>query len=410
MKNKLLRNILTIKESNSLSDHDYFLYAPYKNITRNLYELSTDKNQGQFDFIYKEFNGINNAEDKHYYEAFLGITSYFQASKGGRGKYIEKKLAAVDENCCIDNKISDLPKLLLFKEIMRKSKLFGKEKLDASEKKSLRLCPWNFIAQNDATTDLCYIQGNTISFLELKNRVDSGGVASRREIFDNKFRQILNYFIEKEKVFEYKNTKYQLLDFYRYFKINKLRLSLGILFNTDGEYATKEYDSQYGFYSSSKECFIRLKHYLENNDIYIDKININNLFLNLTLDKNLTIEISSVYGHEISNYLYQKKVDLNSLIKNKYDDIWLFQLLAIDERTNLLKYHDNIILSLKRHISSSYQFKKLIDNFINNYNTDLLESFLKDLSINEELIPKGRQKEKYLMDILYFIIANEGDI
>ena len=141
---------------------------------------------------------------------------------------------------------------------MRKSKLFGKESLDAKEKEKLRLCSWNFISNTDETTDLCYIEDDTISFLELKNRVDSGGTAARREIFDNKFKQILSYFIEKEKIFKYKNKEYDILDFYRYFRINKIRLSLGILFSIDGKYATKAYDNKFGFYSSSKECFNRL--------------------------------------------------------------------------------------------------------------------------------------------------------
>lgn len=202
MKNNLSRNILCIKDVRKLSESDYFLYFPYKNIVKNFYRLSLHRDEGQFDFIYKEFNGINNAEDKSFYESFLGITSYFQSSKGGRGKYIEKKLCAVNENCCLNNKISDLPKLFLFRKIMRNAKLFGKENLNAEEKRRLRLCEWSFIDDNgDKTTDLCCIQGKVVSFLELKNRVDSGGTAARREIFDNKFKQILNYFIDRKSIF-----------------------------------------------------------------------------------------------------------------------------------------------------------------------------------------------------------------
>ena len=411
MKNKSLRKILTIKDPKNLSTSDYFLYHPYKNIVENLYKLSINKNEGKFDFIYKEFNGINNADNQKYYESFLSVTSYFQASKGGRGKYIEKKLSAVDENCCLDNKISDLPKLLLFKDIMRKSKLFGKQSLSQKEKEKLRLCAWDFIANNDETSDLCYIKNNTLSFLELKNRIDSGGTAARREIFDNKFTQILSYFLEEKKVFKHEKTKYKLLDFYKHFKINKIRISLGILFDTEGEYATKESDSRFGFYSSSRECFNRLSASLKKNkNVVIEKLDNKKLFLSLKLNKNFTIEISSVYGNEIATYLYQREVNLNNLIKNKYDDIWLFQLLAIDERANLLRYNDNIILNLKKHINSNSQFKGVINNFINNSNLEELEKFLKLLPINKKLIPNNREKDKYLMDIMYFIIANDDDI
>ena len=38
MRNKLIRNILTIKEPNKLSSSDYFLYTPYINIVHKLYK------------------------------------------------------------------------------------------------------------------------------------------------------------------------------------------------------------------------------------------------------------------------------------------------------------------------------------------------------------------------------------
>lgn len=201
------------------------------------------------------------------------------------------------------------------------------------------------------------------------------------------------------------------MDFYRYFGINKIRLSLGILFSTNGEYATKEYDSQHGFYSSSKECLGRLSNYLKShNNIIVESENMDKLFLELRLENSFTIELSSVYGNEISNYLYQKGINLDNLIKNKYDDIWLFQLLAIEERTNLLKYNDNAILYLTKIIRSNYKFKKLIDNFIINNDSKQLIDFLANLSIDEKLIPDNREKEKYLIDVLYFIISNEDDL
>ena len=215
------RSVLTLKDENDLSYEDLLLYHPYKNIVQNLYRLSTDKKANLFDPISREFNGIDNADEyiKYYYEALLGVTSYFQASKGGRGKYIEKKLASVSESCCLNSKLSELHHLLNYIEIIRKKKLSGKSSLSEEETKKILLSKWNFIAEEDETTDLCslFICDGSISFLELKNRIDSGGTAARREIYDTKFRKILEYFINSKPIFRLEKKTYSLLEFIHLF-------------------------------------------------------------------------------------------------------------------------------------------------------------------------------------------------
>lgn len=54
----------------------------------------------------------------------------------------------------------------------------------------------------DEVVDLCNIlkEENKISFMELKNRIDSGGTAARREIYNTKFRAILNNLFIDEKL------------------------------------------------------------------------------------------------------------------------------------------------------------------------------------------------------------------
>ena len=102
----MTRQFLTLHDPDTLSNSDYLLYKPYKNLVSNFYQLATQKDANQFDFISRQFNGIENADKdiKHYYESLLGVTSYFQAAKGGRGKYIEKKIASSLETCCLDIK------------------------------------------------------------------------------------------------------------------------------------------------------------------------------------------------------------------------------------------------------------------------------------------------------------------
>ena len=408
------RSILTLRDSTPLSNSDKLLYEPYKNIVNSFYALATDKQASSFDIVTREFNGINNANEsiRHYYEALLGVTSYFQASKGGRGKYIEKKLASISPTCSLDVQISELPKLILHTTLIRKHKLFKKESLTKEDQEKLRLCKWDFIADsnNDQTTDLCNIfrDEKSISFLELKNRVDSGGTSARRDIFDNKFRGILKHFINNEPIFKLENKTYSLLDFYQYFGFKKIKLALGILFDKQGKSATKESDKQCGFYSSSKEGFQNLFASLKNKNLEIE-FNKEPLFLSLKTKSGFVIEIKNLYGNQIAEHLFKQTIDLDSLIKNKYDDIWLFQLLAIDERHHLLKHDTNIILELTRHLKAEINFRRALNDFIkqNGENVKIIKPFIKNLKIDKKLIPMGRNMEEYLIDVLYLIGAND---
>ena len=207
-------------------------------------------------------------------------------------------------------KISDLPKFFLHRQIIRKHKLFGKETLNSKEKETLRLCEWDFIGSDDETTDLAnvFFDEGTLSLLELKNRVDSGGTAARREIYDNKFKRILTYFIDDNPVFENKNTKYPLLDFYNHFKIKKIKLALGILFSSTGELANKENDKKLGFYSSSKTGFETLKDFIKKTNLEIVDIDDDNLFLELKTRNGFSIEVKNIYGKDIAHFYFTKKL------------------------------------------------------------------------------------------------------
>jgi len=211
--------------------------------------------------------------------------------------------------------------------LIRKHKLFGNKNLSKEEKELLRLCEWDFIGSKnkDQTTDLCNLfkDENSISSLELKNRVDSGGTAARREIFDNKFRGILEHFINPAPIFKLRNRVYTLPDFYQHFGFKKIKLAVGILFDTNGNNATKESDQRFGFYSSSKEGFENLLEFLENKNLNI-KYDKESLFIRLKIQSDFSIEINNLYGNQISEHLFHKNIDLNSLIKNKYDDICTF--------------------------------------------------------------------------------------
>ncbi|MBI4646810.1 MAG: hypothetical protein HY738_09515 [Bacteroidia bacterium] len=406
------RNILTIKNTENLSPGDFLLYNLYKNIVTNFYHSATDVKTNNYDIdsnIYKKFY---NADEniKHYYEAMLGVTSYFQASKGGRGKYIEKKIASISENCCLDISIKELPVLLTNTDILRKKKIFGNEYLSREEKSILRLNEWDYIVDSNETTDLISIINNKLIFLELKNRVDSGGVAARREVLDTKFIKILEYFASDKKIYKVKDDKYSLYEMCKYFGINNITLNMGFLFNVTGEVATIYGDKKLGFYSANKDGFDSILKFAQDSE-NLEILKIEHESISIKLKKtDFFIDINIVYGNEIPKVLFDKNIDISELLLDKYDDIWLFQLLAIEEITNLIKYGNNIILSIKKIIGSNIKYRKLFDKFINSEGSDIdsLSLICKKVLIEDKFFTAERNKLDYLHDIIYLFCANES--
>jgi len=93
------RNLLCVKAKNKLELGQKLLYEPYKNILINFKELCININAKDFDPVAKVYDGLLSVpvEIREYYEALLGVTSYYQHSQGGKGKYLEKKLASSRE-------------------------------------------------------------------------------------------------------------------------------------------------------------------------------------------------------------------------------------------------------------------------------------------------------------------------
>ena len=201
------RNMLCIKKKENLDIGHLLLYNPYKNILSNFMELATKKEAKDFDPVAKVYHGLLSAppEIRDYYEALLGVTSYYQASKGGRGRYIEKKLASSFDFCSLDIKLSQIPFWLTHPTIHKKKGIFTQRGLSTSEKRLIRRFPWDWIGNNDEETDIGSIIKNekkTMVLMEIKNRVDSGGTAARREIWTSqKFGIILDHLIENKKIY-----------------------------------------------------------------------------------------------------------------------------------------------------------------------------------------------------------------
>jgi len=409
------RNFLCIKNSSTLDNSDLLLYKPYKNIIKKFFNLAINKDAITFDPVSRAFSGIDSVDKniKEYYEALLGVTSYYQASKGGRGKYIEKRFASISEFCTLNIQIKYLPLWLKYPTIVRKKSIFDDSFLTQIEKQKLRLFDWDWIGTLNETTDLGnFLQKEKkIVFMELKNRVDSGGTAARREIWDTKFKNILSYFIENKYLFsDSKNKKYTLLDIYNNFNINKICLFLGILFGVDGKPATIESDRTQGFSSTNKEGLKFLNDYAEKSTKFkILDFDIDRFMLELQLkNSNFRIVIGAIYGNDIPIFLLNKNINIENLLYVQFDDNWLTQLLAIEERKNLLKYNSNLLSIIKNTIESNYNIRVEFDRFISEEGNEkplmeLLKKLLIKLrNLNNDLIPNDRVKEEYISDLLYF--------
>lgn len=420
------RNMLCIKKREALDMGHLLLYDPYKNILLNFLELVTKKEAKDFDPIAKVYHGLLSAppEIKDYYEALLGVTSYYQASKGGRGRYIEKKLASIFDFCSLDIKLSQIPFWLTHPIIHKKKGIFTLQGLSDSEKRLIRRFHWSWIGDIDEETDIGSIikNENTMVLMEIKNRVDSGGTAARREIWTSqKFGIILDHLIENKKVYQ-KHEDVKIEDFtfaemLLHFGIKYLEMYIGILFDITDAPASIDVDKRNGFYSSSKEGFNYLLSKMKNSKKF-DILSVDNEKLQVEANhkpSNITIKCGALYGDEVTEKLFRQTVPVSDLLLLRYDDIWLSQLIAISERANLLKFGKNYITIFKEILTRDWEVRSLYDEFINLEGEEeplnkLMDYLLKKHaeSFPSEFCSPSTEKDEYLADVIQFLGAVES--
>ena len=420
------RNMLCIKKKENLDIGHLLLYNPYKNILSNFFELATKKEAKDFDPVAKVYHGLLSAppEIRDYYEALLGVTSYYQASKGGRGRYIEKKLASSFDFCSLDIKLSQIPFWLTHPTIHKKKGIFTQQGLSSDERRLFRIFNWDWIGDNDEETDLGSVMKNekTMVLMEIKNRVDSGGTAARREIWTSqKFGIILDHLIENKKVYrKHENGKVEDFTFAEmllHFDIHCLEMYIGILFDITDAPASIDADKRNGFYSSSKEGFNYLLDKMKKSGKF-DIIDVDDERLQIEAKhkfSNITVKCGALYGNEVTEKLFRKKVPVSDLLLLRYDDIWLSQLVAISERANLLKFGKNYTIILKEILKKDWNVRKLYDEFINSEGSEetlnkLMNYLLSEYSENfpPEFCPLSKEKDEYLADVIQFLGAVEA--
>jgi len=416
------RNLLCVKAKEKLDLGQKLLYEPYKNILENFKKLCTNINEKDFDPVAKVYDGLLSvpSEIREYYEALLGVTSYYQHSQGGRGKYIEKKIASSFETCSLDIELSKLPFWLEYPSIHKKKGIFTQEGLSSEEKKILRTIEWDWLGDRDVNTDIGSIikYEGTMVLVELKNRVDTGGTSGRREIWTSeKFGIFIEYLNSNEKLFRKEDRDFSLAELLESFEIKTLEIYIGVLFDKGDNPATLQMDRINGFYSSSKQGFEYLQDLMrKSSTIKIINEDPEKLQMELGLSySNLKIKIGALYGNDITLKLFRKNFPVSDLLLLKYDDIWLSQLITIEERAMLLRYQKNfttIFLDLlKRDRDLRIKFDALIDSESGENELNAIVNYLLDKHpqiFEIKLLPDRKDKVEYLADIIQFLCAVEA--
>jgi len=416
------RNLLCVKDKNRLELGQVLLYEPYKNILMNFKELCININAKDFDPVAKVYDGLLSVpvEIREYYEALLGVTSYYQHSQGGKGKYIEKKLASSFETCSLNIEISKLPFWLEYPELHKKKGIFTQQGLFQEERSIFRTIEWDWIGDRDVSVDVGSIikDENAMVLAEIKNRVDNGGTAGRREIWTSeKFGIFVGYINSNKKIFRKKEEEFSFIELLESFGIKVLELYIGVLFDKSDNPATVETDRIHGFYSSSKQGFEYLKNLIKQSpSIDIVKEDSENLQMGLSLTySNLKVNIGALYGNDITSRLFRKSLPVSDLLLLRYDDIWLSQLITIEERAILLKNGRNYMTTfldlLKRDRDLRIRYDDLINSECEEIKLERIIDYLLDkysTDFENRLLPAGKDKEGYLADIIQVLCVCEA--
>jgi len=299
--------------------------------------------------------GVNTTEpDSFMYKALLEVTSFFWASKGGRGILLEKLIASFGGQFSSNNQtLSELINAMSSKDNSRQSDLDQKQErlgwIIETEVGKLKFDVTNFV-------------DDTLIILELKNRVDSGGTAARQEAL-TKLISICKIVEDGKKIFVRKSTKYNLEEVLSLLGIKSIKMHMGLLYNLYGKAATLEDDH---FSNTSKKY---LKQYADQNHLTAHvTFDENNLQLSIKKG-NLLISVGMLYGNEVISQFSLKHLSLDILMERVFsklwDDIRLVLNLLIPERAMLLECKKNHITEIKRLKENDAEFKTIYNQFCN---------------------------------------------
>jgi hypothetical protein len=418
-------NLLCVKPRSTLNLGEILLYEPYKNILFCLREFCVDPNAIEFDPVAKVYDGLLSVPTKMrpYYESLLGVTSYYHHSQGGKGRYLEKKIASSFEGCSVDIELSKLPLWLEQPDLHRKKGLFTQRSLTDEEKETLRTTQWNWCGgqhDKDVVTDVgCILkEEKTIVLMEVKNRVDSGGTAGRREIWaSDKFGTLVEYLESNKKLFERKSKKYSIPELLSHFGFENLEIYIGVLFDTGDSPATVESDKAHGFYSSSQKGFKQLATRVEESASFeILSCDMTNLQVQFKHQHSpLKVTFGALYGNDIPLKLFRQNLPVEGLLLLTYDDMWLALTITIDERAVLLKQGRNFTTIFTKLLDSDEHLREEFNLLIKSKcGQSELTSIIRYLIhkhgslFDQNLLPPGKDRIEHLSNVLQFLCAVEA--
>jgi hypothetical protein len=308
-----------------------------------------------FSFFDEIFHGIAKTEVESqdlysFYEAFLTVTSYYQHSQAGRGSLIAKlfqELLNIESN----------DKVLFEGRVSNFSKILNKS------------CIFDISKEEDQKFDIVVKLNNTMVICELKMKIYSGCTAGRIEIIE-KFIKFVELLHKDEKL-------YNCFDLN---EIKEIKLIGGVLYDIEGNPATLEKDIEWQIcYSGLKNGINRLINFLKNKNLDFQyENNYKNCALQISfIVKGTKFVIYFLYGNQLLeaitggesiNYLEDLKEKLETKL---YDDIWLAQLISINERSILNqmfrknKKLKNTLTYIFGHYISDVEFKNYFENFLN---------------------------------------------
>lgn len=313
--------------------------------------------------------------------------------------------------------MSQLPFWLEYPDVHKKKGIFTQRGLIREEKIKFRTIEWDWIGDRDVSVDVGSIikDEKALVLIEIKNRVDTGGTAGRREIWTSeKFGIIVDYLDTNKKLFRKEDKKLSFAELLESFGIRVFELYIGVLFDTRDRPATVKSDMINGFYSSSKRGYEYLNALIkQSSTLNLVKEDAYKLEMDFNLNySKLKITIGALYGDEIPRKLFRKRLPVSKLLLLKYDDMWLSQLITIDERAILLKHNKNcmtlFIDLLKKERNLREKYDNLITSECGEVELNDILSYMKkkysDIFI-DELIPSGNDKDRYLADVIQVLCA-----
>ena len=334
-----VRTMLILQDKKCLKEHEIWLYNAYEKILKNITRIASNSNSSMDPFA-SQYMGKNSVKtDSNHYNSLLEITSYFWASKGGRGTLLQKIIAHLaGKDAKQEVYLSDF-----LDELIENNKTLNGEVSRKLRKKF----------------DLINFEKNKIVILEIKNRVDSGGTAGRREAM-GKFFDICNNICDEVLVDTKSGDGYTIPKLLEKLEIKNFEMLMGLLYNVKGGEAKMSDDKEDGFYSESKSLVSKY----ESKHLDLER-NPENLKINFKKDQ-INFVIQTVYGSD-STKRFSETITLDNVSKSvfpkSWDDMWLAVNTGIEQRRILLEYKKNHIKVIQKLYSSNPDFKKELNKF-----------------------------------------------